>query len=105
MPKAYLKCRHYGIAPICFSGEYAIIFRELIQETGERNNWCIINKSDLVKKIDEEKGLVRVDLLGSQINSFLVEINNPGDHKLSRFYVPRKEIVFSVKEYQENIRW
>ena len=50
-----------------------------------------------MKKIDEEHGLAKVDLLDSQKNGFLVEINNPGDHMLSRFYVPRNEVVFLAK--------
>ena len=95
-----MKCRYYPTAPICFSRECVLIFRALSENVyaiDEKADWCIINKSDLVKKIDEEHGLAKVDLLDSQKNGFLVEINNPGDHMLSRFYVPRNEVVFLAK--------
>ena len=95
--EAYLKCEHdKGY----FSGEKSILFKTL--DTSSGHSWCFINKEDLVQKVNLYQGFVKVNVLDHNSPSrLLVEINDVGDHRLSRFYVPRSEVVFYLEGVSE----
>ena len=100
MSQAYLKCEYWKDENIrLFSNEYVIKFRcynksNSVPLVGKFNHiskdedWCIIDESELVKKIDSERGLVRVHLDSIEDDKAVVGIQDSANHKISKFYVP-----------------
>lgn len=77
-----LKCEYYeGM----FSNEYAI-------KINSAQNSFFVNKKD-VTHLDKTQGLVKIVLLSLKGDKALVGINDVGDCRESRFYVPKKDLL------------
>lgn len=104
MNRAYLKCEYWKDKNIVlFSNEYVIKFRcynksNPVPLTGKFNkisedeDWCIVDESELIKKINNEKGLVKVLLYSFGDDKAIVGIQDSANHQISKFYVPPVDI-------------
>lgn len=79
----YLKCE-YGSG--LWDHEYQITFKS------EGKTSCLVNKED-VKQINKNEGLANIIVKQFENDKALIEINDVGNHRRSRFYVPKSEIV------------
>jgi len=77
--EAFLKCR-YGEG--MFSHEYMVQFRLRPQLVGDYN-WMFVNKEDVVP-LQKHEGLVRLVNFLDEGDSYVVGINDVGDHRVSR---------------------
>lgn len=84
--ECYLKCQY---AKGLFSHEYEICFR-VMEPTTERG--MFVNKEDVISLTDEQ-GLVRLVEIHGKDKNCLVGINDVGDHRISRKYVFKEDIV------------
>ena len=82
----YLRCV-YG--PGLWDHEYQIKFRAFCSNS---NDSCFVNKTDVVP-VSDKFGLVKIVVNSFENDNASIKINNSLEHKKSRFYVPKTEIV------------
>lgn len=69
--------------------EYQIKFRVFYSNSKDS---CFVNKKD-VMPINDKWGLVKIVVNSFEEDNALIEINNSLEHKKSRFYVPKRDII------------
>ena len=86
MSMPLLKCRYVeGM----FSNEYIIQFKVAVPTS---ESWMIVDKNEVIK-LEGNEGLVKLIELQTVGNKCLVGLNDAGDRRISRRYVPKEEIV------------
>ena len=69
--------------------EYQVKFRVFYENSEDS---CFVNKKDVVP-VNEKFGLVKIVVKSFEEENVLIEINNSLEHKKSRFYVPKTEVI------------
>lgn len=116
LKEAYLRCKYWKDKHIAlFQNEHIIRFKSYSRTNplpliGEflnfspNEDWCIIDKNDLIKK-DDENGFAQVIICPSaEREKMLVAITNAAEHRISIFHVPKTEIVCNIGSKTKNER-
>lgn len=108
MAQAYLKCEFWKYPHIESRNEYLIGFRaynkrglrysigKILKDKSPDNAFCIIEESDLVKRINRQKGLAGVAIYSTERDKLLVGIQDIENNQEERFFVPRSDVLFHI---------
>ena len=92
---AYIKCNY---SDGMFSSEYFITFGV---DYSSPFGGMFVNKEDVVPYKEEKwTGLVRATLQAFWNDKVLVNINDAGEHRLSRLWVPKEDVLIKLDELQ-----
>ncbi len=82
----YLKCKY---------GEGMFPNERWISFNGDGQNWCFVNKEDVVTRGGKE-GFVKLRWHQFKGDEAYVGINDTGDHRVSTFKVPKEDVLEEI---------